>query len=75
VTAAVKEVAARLGNTPAVCRSAYIDPRVIDRFNGGETIAPALERLGHRLSPPVLQLGVEKAVVDLLAVPAEVVAA
>jgi DNA topoisomerase-1 len=74
VTAAVKEVAARLGNTPAVCRSAYIDPRVIDRFNAGETIAPALGRLGNRLSAPVLQLGVEKAMVDLLGAPIEVAA-
>jgi DNA topoisomerase IB len=28
----VKTVAATLGNTPAVCRSSYIDPRVFDRF-------------------------------------------
>jgi hypothetical protein len=27
-----------------VCRSAYIDPRVIDRFHSGETIHAALER-------------------------------
>jgi DNA topoisomerase IB len=40
----VEEVAEYLGNTPAVCRSAYIDPRVIDRFHSGETIRPALER-------------------------------
>jgi DNA topoisomerase-1 len=44
VNAAVEEVAEYLGNTPAVCRSAYIDPRVIDRFDSGETIRPALER-------------------------------
>ena len=46
VTRAVKEVAHYLGNTPAVCRSSYIDPRVIDRFNEGRTIRPALESLG-----------------------------
>jgi DNA topoisomerase IB len=38
VTAVVKEVAAVLGNTPAVCRASYIDPRVIERFLEGETI-------------------------------------
>ena len=27
---AVKEVSHYLGNTPAVCRASYIDPRVID---------------------------------------------
>jgi DNA topoisomerase-1 len=44
VNAAVEEVAGYLGNTPAVCRSAYIDPRVIDRFDAGETIRAALDR-------------------------------
>ena len=38
VSAVVQEVAAVLGNTPAVCRASYIDPRVIDRFLNGETI-------------------------------------
>jgi DNA topoisomerase-1 len=38
VSSAVKEVADVLGNTPAVCRASYIDPRVIDRFLNGETI-------------------------------------
>jgi DNA topoisomerase IB len=32
---AVKEVAHYLGNTPAVCRSSYIDPRVFDRYRSG----------------------------------------
>jgi DNA topoisomerase-1 len=40
---AVKQVAAFLGHTPAVCRSSYIDPRVFDRFRDGETIdAPTI---------------------------------
>jgi DNA topoisomerase-1 len=38
VTHAVKEVARYLGNTPAVARSAYIDPRVFDRFRDGVVI-------------------------------------
>ncbi|HEY2334195.1 MAG TPA: DNA topoisomerase IB [Solirubrobacterales bacterium] len=38
IRAAIKRVAERLGNTPAVCRSSYIDPRVLDRFRDGETI-------------------------------------
>ncbi|MBB4663567.1 DNA topoisomerase IB [Conexibacter arvalis] len=42
VTAAVREVAAFLGNTPAVARRSYVDPRVIDRFDSGLTIAEAL---------------------------------
>jgi DNA topoisomerase IB len=42
---AVKRVAERLGNTPAVCRRSYIDPKVLDRFRAGETIElPATDR-------------------------------
>ncbi len=36
VTAAVKKVAEMLGNTPAVARSSYVDPRVIDKFEKGQ---------------------------------------
>jgi DNA topoisomerase IB len=39
VNSAVKEVAAYLSNTPAVCRRSYIDPRVIERFESGSTIS------------------------------------
>jgi DNA topoisomerase I len=38
IRAAIKRVAERLGNTPAVCRSSYVDPRVLDRFRDGRTI-------------------------------------
>jgi DNA topoisomerase IB len=38
--AAIERVAAALGNTPAVCRRSYVDPRVIERFRNGETISP-----------------------------------
>jgi DNA topoisomerase IB len=41
----VREVAGYLGNTPAVARSAYIDPRVIEHYERGRTIAPALDSL------------------------------
>jgi DNA topoisomerase IB len=42
VSAAYKEVAEQLGNTPAVCKASYVDPRVVDRFENGETVADAL---------------------------------
>ena len=52
ISAAVKETAAALGNTPAVCRSSYICPAVIDSFERGRTIdhhfASLDEFLGHR---------------------------
>jgi len=38
IRAAVKRVAERLGNTPAVARSSYIDPKLLDRFRDGATI-------------------------------------
>lgn len=44
ISAAVKRVAERLGNTPAVCRRSYVDPRVFDRFRDGETISPSRSR-------------------------------
>jgi DNA topoisomerase I len=39
ISGMVKEVAEVMGNTPAVCRRSYIDPRVIDRYHEGSTIA------------------------------------
>ena len=44
VTAVVKQVSEHLGNTPAVCRTSYIDPRVIDRLMEGVTIADTVRR-------------------------------
>ena len=38
VVAAVKETAEALGNTPAVARSSYIDPRVLDRYQSGDLL-------------------------------------
>ena len=37
ITRAVREVAGYLGNTPAVARASYIDPRVIERYQDGIT--------------------------------------
>jgi DNA topoisomerase IB len=42
----VQEVADYLGNTPAVARGSYIDPRVIARYEEGATIASSLADLG-----------------------------
>lgn len=46
VARAIQEVAHYLGNTPAVCRSSYVDPRVIDCFNAGVTIHWDLTQIG-----------------------------
>jgi DNA topoisomerase IB len=47
ITESVKAVSESLGNTPAVCRASYIDPRVFDRYRSGQTIAAALDREGR----------------------------
>jgi DNA topoisomerase IB len=47
VARTVTEVSHYLGNTPAVCRASYIDPRVIDRYDDGITIADVLGDLGR----------------------------
>ena len=39
IDGAVRQVAEELGNTPAVARRSYIDPRVFDRYRSGSTIA------------------------------------
>jgi DNA topoisomerase IB len=68
IARAVKEVAFYLGNTPAVCRSSYIDPRVFDRFSAGVTIGGALDALGDVVfGEPATQGAIEEAVLDLLA--------
>jgi DNA topoisomerase IB len=42
----VREVADYLGNTPAVARASYIDPRIIVLYENGVTIRPVLADLG-----------------------------
>src|SRR3954449_1546914 len=66
INRAVKEVAGYLGNTPAVARSSYIDPRVFDRFEGGLTIGGVLTDLGEDGDLGSIHGAAEEAVLDLL---------
>ncbi|MEV4946725.1 DNA topoisomerase IB [Streptomyces sp. NPDC053755] len=68
VNRAVREVSGYLGNTPAVCRGSYIDPTVVERYEDGDTIAAALERLGEHgvFGRPATHGAVERAVLRLL---------
>ena len=66
VSAAMKEVAGYLGNTPAVARASYVDPRVIDLFNDGLTISPALAATDDDLSDGTTHGKIERAVLNLL---------
>ena len=70
VARAIKEVALYLGNTPAVCRASYVDPRVIDAFHGGAHIGGVLDRLGDEARGGDLTIhhrDIEEAVLDLIA--------
>ena len=73
VNRVVHEVAGQLGNTPAVCRASYIDPRIIDLYVDGVTIAPDLKDLGEDASygSPAFQGAIESAVLTLLRQPGE----
>ncbi|MFP8904880.1 DNA topoisomerase IB [Streptomyces atacamensis] len=68
VARAVKEVSEYLGNTPAVCRASYVNPRVIELYEEGVTIAPVLHRLGDRAAfgVPATQGAIEEAVLRML---------
>lgn len=62
VTSAVmKEVSAELGNTPAVARSSYVDPRVVAGYEQGITIATAVHRAERARTPHAAQETLEKA--------------
>jgi DNA topoisomerase-1 len=43
-SAVMKEVAEALGNTPAVARGSYVDPRVVTGYESKLTIATAVKR-------------------------------
>jgi len=58
ILAAIKETAETLGNTPAVCRSSYICPEIINRFERGkiidnyfETLEEFIRYTGRKLHP------------------------
>ncbi len=42
ITQAIKEVAAQLGNTPAVCRKCYVHPAILESYTAG-TLLDALQ--------------------------------
>ena len=69
VARGVAEVAGYLGNTPAVARRSYIDPRLIDHYLDGVTVELAV--LERSIATPGLAIhgALEKAVIDLLVEP------
>jgi DNA topoisomerase I len=68
ISRAVKEVAHYLGNTPAVCRASYIDPRVFDAYRAGLVIGRPLREAADTEPGelPIHQRTLEEAVLDLI---------
>jgi DNA topoisomerase-1 len=64
ITGAVNQVSEALGNTPAVCRASYIDPRVLDRYRDGTTIRPAPSANGRLTAKQ--RLKIEREVIELV---------
>jgi DNA topoisomerase IB len=71
VSGAMKEVSGYLGNTPAVARRSYVDPRLVDLFADGVTISPELAGADTDLSDGTTHGRIERAVLNLLAAPKE----
>ncbi|MCV7162956.1 DNA topoisomerase IB [Mycobacterium stomatepiae] len=59
--AVMREVAEELGNTPAVARGSYVDPRVVTGYQRGLTIAAATQRAARARRPDAAQEILEKA--------------
>jgi DNA topoisomerase-1 len=63
--AVMKDVAEQLGNTPAVARKSYVDPRVLSAFEEGRTIDLTLHRVAGQ-SMETARPEIERAVIRLL---------
>jgi DNA topoisomerase-1 len=64
--AVMREVADELGNTPAVARGSYVDPRVVSAYEHGLTIAAATRRAERARKPEAAQEILEKATRSLI---------
>jgi DNA topoisomerase-1 len=64
VAGAMREVSSFLGNTPTLARSSYVDPRVIEAYEQGRTIASTTRRRFD--NPDERQAALERATLRLL---------
>ncbi|HET6288656.1 MAG TPA: DNA topoisomerase IB [Amycolatopsis sp.] len=64
--AVMTEVAEGLGNTPAVARRSYVDPRVVEAYRQDRTVERAVRRAGKVADSDLARQIVERAVVRLL---------
>jgi DNA topoisomerase I len=64
IVAAVKETAAQLGNTPAVCKASYIWPSVLHSFEKGTVLKTYFKTMEELIA--ARSHGAERALLDLL---------
>ena len=64
VSGAMREVAEYLGNSPALARASYVDPRVVDAYEEGRTIRATTRR--NHATADERQAALERAVLRLL---------
>lgn len=63
VVAAIEAVAAKLGNTPAVCKKCYIHPNVIDSYLDGTLVETLKQRTENTLAKTLRGLPAQEAAV------------
>lgn len=66
VLRAIETVAARLGNTPSVCRKCYVHPAVLDSYLKGEMIQTVQQRIDEEISEDAPSLRPEESALMLL---------
>jgi DNA topoisomerase-1 len=64
--AVMRAVAEQLGNTHAVARRSYVDPRVVTAYEEGLTIAPALRRAKRQRTPEARRETIERATARMI---------
>ncbi len=62
VRQAIEAVAARLGNTPTICRKCYVHPEIIDAYLGGDPVMQIKAKISAELKN-LKQLSAEEAAV------------
>jgi DNA topoisomerase I len=65
-SAVMKEVAEELGNTPAIARGSYVDPRVVQGYEKGITIAAGVRRAQRAKVPGQRQAILEDSTARLI---------
>jgi DNA topoisomerase IB len=66
IASAIREVSEHLGNTPAVCRASYVDPRVTDAFEDGDHLGAELSEVDLETDPDEARRRIELAVIRLI---------